>query len=348
MVRPILGQRLDEFACLESIVRNSYGEDNRKATFSADIIKRKEGEILKLIIWNSRFGISHQDLADRVGLDRKNLRPYIKRLKSRKMITRAPGKQGKYFPTTIVYQDALLTASLFGELAILRLLNVGNYVVPKENASTYSDYFSLKFTEDSGLERALFEFSNKIGAFIIYVLIQAMNPRNGYIIKSEEKDLDRDALVQEWVKNAILSIIPLLLVKFKDTIFSDLDSVMPPDLDPKKINDVIMDYLFEKPLFQLKAKTIAELGQKFQALYPIVKYRLDQILEGLPTAIENYQVSTDYFRIRQKVVDTCEHKFQGAKERLVLLDGSRYWVPNLNKIMHCSKCHYTKFPKSKE
>jgi hypothetical protein len=210
-----LGRRLDDFTCLDSIVRNSYGEDNKKATFSGDRIRRKEGEVLKLIILNSSFGISRHDLADRVGLDRKNLRPYIKRLINRKMITRASGKQGKYFPTANVYQDVLLTANFFGEVSISKLLSIENYVVPEQNQSTYSDYFSLKFTEDSSLERTIFEFSSKIGAFITYILIQAMNPENEYIIKSDEKDLDRDALVQEWTKNAVSSIIPFLLSRFK-------------------------------------------------------------------------------------------------------------------------------------
>lgn len=345
MDRPILGQRLDDFACLESIIRNSYGEDNRKATFPADRIKRKEGVILKLIIWNSRFGISHGDLADGVGLDRKNLRRYIKRLKSRKMITRAPGKQGKYFPTANVYQDALLTGSFFGEVAISKLLGAESYTIPKDNYSSYSDYFSLNFTDNSGLERALFEFSNKIGAFVTYVLIHAMNPRNKHLIKSDEKDLDQDALVQEWTKDTILSIIPFLLRDFKDAIFGELNSIVPSDLDPKKIPGVYEDYFLEKPFFQLKSETVAELGQKFEALYPLVNIQLDQLLNGLPEAIETYQIREDYFLIRQKAEDTCKHEFREAKERLVVLFGRRCWIPNLNKMMHCPKCHNTKFPK---
>jgi hypothetical protein len=354
MNRPIMGQRKDDFSCLESIVRNSYGEDNKEATFSGDIIRRKEGEILKLIIMNSRFGISHKDLADHVGLDRKNLRLYIKRLIGRKLISRSSGKQGKYFPMANVYQNALLTASFFGEVAISKLFNAQNYIVPKENTyNTYSDHFTLNFTEDSSLERTLFEFSNKIGAFITYVLIHAMNPRNEHIIKSDEKDLDKDALVQEWTKNAIFSIIPFLLREFKEAIFLDLDSIMPSDFDPKKIGDVVGDYICKKPFFQLKSETVAELGQKFEALYPIVKYRLDDILKGLPAAIENYQAAQrtreDHYHMWQKVVNACSHEFRAAKERLVIFDdGSRQWVPNLNKIMHCARCHKTKFPKSEQ
>jgi hypothetical protein len=175
-----------------------------------------------------------------------------------------------------------------------------------------------------------------------------MNPKNEYMIKSEEKDLDKDALVQEWAKNAILSIIPSLLGKFKGAVFSDLDSIKPSDLDPKKIDDVIGDYFLEKPFFQLKSVAIAELDQKFGALYPLVKYRLDEILKGLPVAIENYQIRTDYFHVRQKAENTCKHEFRVAKEELVVIDSLGQWVPIPNRIMHCSKCHKTKYPKSEQ
>jgi hypothetical protein len=348
MSRPFLGKWANEFACLESIVRNSYGEESKKATFPEDKIRRKEGEILKLIIRNSRFGISHKDLADSIRIDRKNLGQYIKRLVSREIITRAPGKHGRYFPTVNVYESTVLAASLFGKVALSKL-NVENCVVPKENTSPYSDYFSFNSTEDS-LEKALFEFSNKIGAFITYVLIQAMNPRNNHIIRSEERDLDRDALVQEWTKNAIMTIVPFLLGAFKDAIFLDLDSIKPSDLDPKKGYDVIGDYFLTNPFYQMKAETITELGQKFEIIYPLLKYSFDDIMRKLPLAIENYQmaqsVRIDHFHARQKVTNNCKHEFRVAKERSVLFDGSRYIFPNLVRILHCPKCHKTKFPRS--
>lgn len=349
MQHPISVRRFNDFACLESIVRTSYGESVKQTTFTADRVKKVEGKVLKLIILNSNFGISHQDLASKIGLDRKNIRPYIKRLIRRRLITRAPGRQGKYFPTTDVYQDALLTANFFGEISISNLLDAENNVVPAEDGCTYSTYFSPKYTEDSSssLKRTLFEFSNEVGAFLTYVIIQAMNPKNEYIIKSEEKDLDRDALIQDWIKKTISSAIPFLLPGFKFSIFSDLESIRPSDLDPKKINDVLADYFFNKPRFEMKAKTIEELGRAFESLYPLVKYRLDTILKRLPSAIEKYQIHTDYFQIRRKVENACKHEFLVAKERLVLLDGIRYWVPNYDKIMHCKKCHSTRPSNSK-
>jgi DNA-binding MarR family transcriptional regulator len=334
MSRPILGKRVDDFVCLESLVRNSYGEENKKATFPGDKIRRKEGEILKLIIRNSRFGISRKDLADSVRIDRKNLGQYIKRLTGRELITRAPGKHGRYFPSVNVYQSTILAASLFGEVAISKL--------DLEDAST----------ERSALGEALLDFSNKIGAYITYILIQAMNPRNEHIIRSEEKDLDRDALVHEWTKNAILTIVPFLLGAFKDAIFLDLNSIKPSDLDPKKVDGVVEDYILKKPFYQMKAETIIELEQNFETIYPLLKYRFDEIMRGLPLATKNYQtaqsVRTDHFCMRQKVENSCKHEFRIAKGRSVLFDGSRYTVPNLDKILHCPKCHKTKFPRPEQ
>ena len=97
----------------------------------------------------------------------------------------------------------------------------------------------------------------------------------------------------------------------------------------------------------MKTKTIAELDHAFEALYPVVKYQLDTTLERLPIAIEKYQIQTDDFQTRRKVENSCNHKFKVAKERLVLLDGVRYWVPNYDEIMHWTICHKTIFPKSK-
>jgi Winged helix-turn-helix DNA-binding len=337
------------FACLNSIVRKSYGEDNKKATLQADRIKSVEGKILKLIILNGIYGISHKDLADTVGLDRKNLRRYTKRLMKRNLITRASGKQGKYFPIADVYQDATLGANFFSEISMSKILPVENYTVPNDYDSTYSKYFHPKFTEESGLARTLFEFSNKIGAFITYILIQAMNPKNEHTINSKEKDIDKDALVQEWIEIAISSIIRFLPQQFKDSIGCDLvvNSFFPLDLDRKKIEDRIADYILKRPQFHLNDNFVYELSQAFKELYPLIKYQLDEVLEKLPLAVDNYKVREDHYHEMARIQNTCKHEYRIAKDRLVKLHGYRHWIPNDEKIKHCPKCHRTKFPKSK-
>jgi hypothetical protein len=52
----------------------------------------------------------------------------------------------------------------------------------KYDFTTYKKYFNFNIQEDMQdniiLEKELFEFSNRIGAFVIYTLIQFMNPDN--------------------------------------------------------------------------------------------------------------------------------------------------------------------------
>ena len=45
-------------------------------------------------------GISHNQLAESIRMNRKAIRPYLKRLTEMGLVTRDQGKHGKYFPTT--------------------------------------------------------------------------------------------------------------------------------------------------------------------------------------------------------------------------------------------------------
>jgi hypothetical protein len=63
----------------------------------------------------------------------------------------------------------------------------------------YKHYFEPKFSEKDELERCVFEFSNKIGAFITFVLMHAMNPDNKKIINSKE-NIEKDELIRNGLK----------------------------------------------------------------------------------------------------------------------------------------------------
>jgi hypothetical protein len=61
-----------------------------------------------------------------------------------------------------------------------------------------------------------------------------------------------------------------------------------------------------------------KVRSKVDALYPLVKYQLDDILKGLPVVIENYQeaqrTAAEHSHMNQIVENACEHEFQIAKE----------------------------------
>ena len=172
-----MGDSSDNLEWLREKAERIYGEHNKRATLPEDRIRVKEIKILKTILLNHNTGVQHIRLAKEAGLDRKNLTPYTHRLIERKLIRRESGRQGKYFPTEEAYNDARLSAELFGINIRLKLLRKNDLVTTNKkidliapnwvslNSSRYKHYFVPKFREDDKLEHAIFEFSNKIGDF---------------------------------------------------------------------------------------------------------------------------------------------------------------------------------------
>ena len=265
-----------------------YGRDHKKPTFMEDRVKEREGEILRVILRNGHFGVAHQALAIAVRIDRKSLRPYIKRLSEKKLIWRSSGKQGKYFPTEEGYKDTRLNAYLIAEgyrSNILKedkaiILNNREQTYPNYiNFTTYTKYFRPKSTENDLLEALLFELSNRIGGFVIYILIQGMNPNNiGKIIMSKEKSIEEDSLVDEWIQKAISSVIPFLGRNFKDSIYKALGRF--PTSYEKHIK-----YMDKRPFLKFDKKTANELDNAFAELYPLLYHELKRIVTELPRKI---------------------------------------------------------------
>ena len=59
----------------------------------------------------------------------------------------------------------------------------------------------------------------------MYVIIQGINPENNQIIESEE-NIEKDQLVQEWVKTTLSEVMaPDLLRSFKESILLSINSI---------------------------------------------------------------------------------------------------------------------------
>ena len=114
------------------------------------------------------------------------------------------------------------------------------------------------------LEALLFELSNRIGGFITYILIQAMNPNNiGKIIKSKEKSIEKDSLIDEWIHKAISSVIPFLGRNFKDSVYKALGKF--PTSYEKRIK-----YMSKRPFLKFDKKMANESDNAFARLYPLL------------------------------------------------------------------------------
>ena len=198
-------------------------------------------------------------LAKIIGLNKKNLLPYIKRLEEEKVIGRK-NEQAPYFLTDKFYKDTVLIARLFGESSSKLLRDRRNLILNDDvktvyqsldlpylrndknkdselrsyTFTKYKEFLVPKFSNETQVEKKLFEFSNRISAFTIRALIEAMNEEN---YSNKVTDLvEQSTMSQEYVNNAMSTFIPHLLPAFKDLI----ENI--PSLAKEFYQDVVVTY----------------------------------------------------------------------------------------------------------
>ena len=65
-----------------------------------DWVRKREAKIVTAVLKSGEYGISHGQLSKTTNIERKNLRSYMKKLIGNGLVTRGPGLQGLYYPTT--------------------------------------------------------------------------------------------------------------------------------------------------------------------------------------------------------------------------------------------------------
>ena len=143
------------------------------------------------------------------------------------------------------------------------------------------DFSNIDFPIDSPFLRnivtenhLLFMFSNKLGAIITYLIIQAMNPFNK-IMGDTKNDEEKDLNVQRWIDDAMSSLRPALLPLFKDAISVHLESQYGNVNDDgsvtfDKAGLDFMSFGYDRPLYTLKEEFISELMAAFSKSYPSI------------------------------------------------------------------------------
>jgi hypothetical protein len=296
----------------------------------------KENTILEIIlVYAMKGGISHNQLAHIMDLDRKSLRKYTKKLlKDKKIKKDGKGRHGNYFPTEEVYKDPLLNATLFGDDFRFRLLDkmqdlvlcnqiITDFDLGKQiDCTSYTSLYKPKFTHKHKVEHTIFEFSNRIGAFITYALIQAMNPDNN---KSSLSTKGQDEIVKKWAQNSISNVLPFLVKDFNDVVYRAIDQYPRGYEEQVKFTD-------RRPRFVLDKSIISRLLIAFGRLYPRISYEFDKMINKLPEASENYKRYMEEMREMWKQQQSCEHIYKELPT--ITLHG--YYGKQ------CCKCHYIK------
>ena len=129
-------------------------------------------------------------------------------------------------------------------------------------------------------------FSNKLGAIITYLIIQAMNPFNR-IMGDTKNDEQKDLNVQRWIDDAMSSLRPALLPLFKDAISVHLESQYGNVNDDGSItlDKAGLDFMsfgYDRPLYTLKEEFISELMADFSKSYPSISDKLEKIRSQYP------------------------------------------------------------------
>jgi len=198
-----------------------------------------------------------------------------------------------------------------------------------------------KDSDDYYLERPLLAFSNALGGFLTYVLIQAMNPANK-ITEGSKNSIEQDVMVQTWLEDVISLITPSVIRSFKYWVGSGLvfEDHVPLNVSASELFDkegeLFLKFLFERPYAIIEQRLISQLNQAFYKLFPNIHSKFEKIMCKLPKLIQRKEDHAEYMRYKIKQKTVCNHKYERLR--------------NQNNILHCRKCHntkkYFKFPRT--
>jgi hypothetical protein len=271
-----------------------------------------ENKILEIVrLYSLRDGISHQDLAGLVPIHRTNLKHYTDQLMKENKIFRK-NKKGKYFAIDHdIIKDPILNCSIFSDAVRFNLLQktdkflilnddisqiFSNYQSKAHihNFSSYKELYQPKFKKNENLEKMLFEFSNRIGSFITYLIIYSINFISEYLESTNLTNKEKDAIIKRMVEEGITKLIPYLPYFLIDTVNKALGNY------PRFNFELSKEYLKKNPKLVLdNPKDINyKLTNAFTKLYPLMSYEFERMLpqqfrliygetlKGRPSAIE--------------------------------------------------------------
>ena len=161
---------------------------------SSGIKEVRKAKILSILL--ERKNCSHKQLVEEMGVDRKTLRRYMRELISEGYACREESRHGLYSPTKKAIGQEVIFESLGN--ALRRAISY-RYDLAKHG--------KIKIGKEwSETETNLFKFSNLVGAFVTYILIQSINPSNGFI---EDRTRHEKPLLREskWVENILTRLI---------------------------------------------------------------------------------------------------------------------------------------------
>ena len=315
-------KKVANFEKLRETITNNFGKLEKKTEPKDDIRKQKKYHILNEIVLSGYEGISHTELAKKIGINPKNLRKYVRELIDDGLVKRGIGKHGRYFATGNVYPYIHASSSLFGTL--IRDILQKNLIVEDcygIDNNIYSENIQLKLDKYPHLVKMLFEFSSKIGAIITYTIIQSMVSSNRDFVIPTNIDIPKNTrryftdyktvgFYQDWVQEALEYAFNNLVWEFMNTIL-----LAAQELEGSRYAGLYIDGLVD---------VLAQM-------YPKVHNEIHTITSDFPKAVQSHKEHQKFLAKREEIQRKCKHELTPFLGQLV-----RNIIP---AQQHCFRCH---------
>ena len=266
-------------------------------------------EILEQLVQAGDKGLSVQFLANKLGIHRDTLRRNIKHLRNQRIVKRY-GKKGNYYVSKMISSNKFAEGLTFHKNFLYQTLGKDNIILfhefmtfnnseeidvnmqeSKNNVNNieenvddgkgeyfnaedyYLKYFKPCFNKHSEVEKKLFEFINQIGAYVVYILLQTIENKNG--IGPLEKD------EKEWLDGAWNR----LSTQTCDIFIKKFFNMEPNEQQLKFIDNYIIENKLKKDTFIVKK--IMLLKGLFD-IYPFLYYKMDELKSEMQEEVKGF------------------------------------------------------------
>lgn len=203
---------------------------------------------------------------------------------------------GKYSLTEKILEHPKFAASTFNRIVTPKITHLN---APEGNPFVKVD--DGNFSECYIDAYSLFAFGNKIGALIVYAMLDTMNPDS---MKHLVKGIEKDQFVQEKINNMIApqkileEFCKIELVKRRKAVWNTLpiSESLPREVQSKLLTHQQKAGLFDphdpaQSRYEMDHETFEKAMLAFSHAYPGISETLDKIKNDLPATIRDYRKS---------------------------------------------------------
>jgi predicted transcriptional regulator len=308
-------------------------------TKNKTIGEQNREKILYCLINTHPEGKSTSELTNDTGLDRDTIHEHCTTLLEQGLVIKKHGKRGKYYLTSKSSHDPGLRAYWFNHRAMQNFWSMNAH---KNNSFCKLNY--ANHNDDNLDQESLFVFANNIGAYITYVLLEAVRPDKKTLLKLKTSEGSKkfvlnnsnDETARKWIEK---SINPLSILNEFEKLQCVKRGLRRLTYTSNPVNPSFSYHVMNEENFK-------KLTKAFATTFPHVFEKLETIRKQLRNEIheENRQFSKWKNKLiwNEEMQKRCDssHLVKSGRE-VIKCDGimNVVSVDKLgNKHKKCSKC----------